>query len=75
MQLASRNNNCKPVIDNDKWLTSEEVSRLTGLAVATLAKYRTQRIGIPFYRLGRAIRYKYGDVESWIHGCKIETDA
>jgi phosphoserine phosphatase len=40
-------------------LTTEDVARITGLSVETLAQWRSQRKGLPFLKLSRnVVRYQ-----------------
>jgi excisionase family DNA binding protein len=43
-----------------------EVSALLGLPVATLANWRCAGKGPPFLRVGRHVRYRRRDVDTWI---------
>lgn len=45
-------------------LSAEEVARLTGLSIETLAQWRSQKRGIPYLKVGRAVRYDPADVQS-----------
>lgn len=54
-----------------KLLTAEEVAALTGLAVETLAQWRSQRRGIPYLKVGRAVRYHPSDVQQYLEGCRV----
>ena len=48
-------------------LTAEDVARVTGLSVETLAQWRSQRKGIPFVKLSRnVVRYRRVDLDSWL---------
>lgn len=48
-------------------LSVEEVSAITGLAVDTLAQWRSQRKGIPFVKLSRnVVRYRQCDLDAWL---------
>ena len=49
-----------------KLLTEKQVSELTGRAVATLQKDRLRGLGLRYVRLGRLVRYRPEDVETWI---------
>ncbi|WP_381562899.1 helix-turn-helix transcriptional regulator [Streptomyces eurythermus] len=55
----------------DEWLTPREASALTKLSLQTLANHRSQKIGIPYTKLGpgRAgrIRYRRSDVEHYLN--------
>ena len=54
-----------------KLLTAEQVAALTSLAVETLAQWRSQRRGIPYLKVGRAVRYDPGDVQRYLEGCRV----
>lgn len=58
-------------MDAKKLLTAEDVAALTGLAVETLAQWRSQKRGIPYLKIGRAIRYDPGDVQEYLEGCRV----
>jgi predicted DNA-binding transcriptional regulator AlpA len=48
-------------------LSTEDVARITGLSVETLAQWRSQRKGIPFLKLSRnVVRYRQGDLDAWL---------
>jgi excisionase family DNA binding protein len=52
-------------------LKSEEVASLTGLSLETLAQWRSQRRGIPYLKVGRAVRYDPADVQAYLEGCRV----
>ena len=58
---ASLNNLLKP----------EEVAHLTGLSIETLAQWRSQKRGIPYLKIGRAVRYDLTDVQAYLEGCRV----
>jgi predicted DNA-binding transcriptional regulator AlpA len=64
----------REAINSNRYLTAAEVEALTGRARATLARDRVKRRGIPYYKMGRIIRYQLKDVLDYIEGCRIETD-
>ncbi len=48
-------------------LTAEDVARVTGLSIETLAQWRSQRRGIPFLKLSRnVVRYRQADLDAWL---------
>lgn len=52
------------------WLTSQQVSANTGIAVKTLANWRSlstpeSPVGPSFLKVGRLVRYAAADVEAW----------
>ena len=52
-------------------LTAEGVAAVTGLSVETLAQWRSQKRGIPYLKVGRAVRYDPADVQTYLEGCKV----
>lgn len=52
-------------------LTAEDVANLTGLSVETLAQWRSQKRGIPYLKIGRAVRYDLADIQAYLEGCKV----
>jgi predicted DNA-binding transcriptional regulator AlpA len=50
----------------EQLLTSKETADRLGLAENTLARMRCQGTGPAFVKLGRAVRYRWRDVELWI---------
>jgi excisionase family DNA binding protein len=56
---------------NNSLLTAEQVAELTGLSVDTLAQWRSQRRGIVYLKIGRAVRYDLNDVQTYLRGCRV----
>ena len=54
-----------------KLLTAEEVAEWTGLSLDTLAQWRSQGRGIPYLKIGRAVRYDPSDVQEYLRGCRV----
>ena len=52
-------------------LTSNQVAEITGLSTETLAQWRSQRRGIPYLKIGRAVRYDPGEVQTYLEGCRV----
>ena len=52
-------------------ISAEQVAELTGLALDTLAQWRSQRRGIPYLKIGRAVRYDLNDVQAYLRGCRV----
>ena len=52
-------------------LDADQVAQLTGLSIDTLAQWRSQRRGIPYLKIGRAIRYDLTDVQNYLRGCRV----
>ena len=47
-------------------LTEQEVSARTGLSLSTLRAHRFKRIGFPYIKIGRAVRYRVCDLEVFL---------
>ena len=52
-------------------LTTKEVADMTGLSRETLAQWRSQRRGIPYLKVGGAVRYDPADVQAYLEGCRV----
>jgi excisionase family DNA binding protein len=54
-------------IQFDELLDDNDAARLLGVKVQTLAVWRmTGRYALPFVRVGRAIRYRRQDIDTWL---------
>jgi predicted site-specific integrase-resolvase len=52
-------------------LTSNQVAEALGLKPQTLDKWRcTGRYELPFYKIGRRVFYRRGDVEVFLESCR-----
>ena len=47
-------------------LNEHDVARLTGLSVATVRRWRLQRQGPRYLKIGAAVRYRPADVTAWL---------
>lgn len=56
------------------YLTDTQVAQITGRAKSTLQKDRVRRVGIPYIKIGRTIRYTLTDVHKYMESNRIETD-
>jgi hypothetical protein len=54
-----------------RFLTEKEVARMTGLALSTLRNTRFQCRGLPYIKIGRAVRYDLRDVVRFMEAHKI----
>ncbi len=52
---------------------TEGASRHLGLAVSTLEKMRVYGDGPPFVKLGRAVRYRVSDLETYLADRVVES--
>lgn len=58
--------------DFPRYLNEAEVSMITGLALPTLRNWRFAKKGIPYTKLGRAIRYKADEVLSFMENHRVQ---
>ena len=47
-------------------LTEREVSSRTGLSLSTLRAHRFKRKGLPYIKIGRSVRYRAQDLETFL---------
>jgi excisionase family DNA binding protein len=52
---------------DERLLTVAELARYLGVPVGTLYQWRYRREGPPGFRVGRYVRYRRNDVETWVH--------
>ena len=51
--------------DLETAIDSHETARILGLFPVTLQQIRARGDGPPFFRIGRTVRYRLGDVIAW----------
>ncbi len=52
---------------DDRLVSPAELANFLGVPVATIYQYRYRGEGPPGFRVGRHVRYRWGDVEAWLH--------
>jgi excisionase family DNA binding protein len=57
----------------DRLLTVGDLAEYLGVPVATLYAWRYHRQGPPGFRVGRHLRYRWADIETWIND-RIKAD-
>ena len=60
-----------PSSTNARLLTAEDVAEWTGLSLDTLAQWRSRKRGMPYLKIGRAVRYHPSDVQEYLRGCRV----
>ena len=55
-----------------KYLNEKETANLTGLALPTLRNHRCKGCGLPYIKIGRAVRNSFQDVIEYFEGHKIK---
>ena len=53
------------------YISEKEASSILGLSIKKMQKDRLQRIGLPYYKFGRSVRYKIADIEDWASRQKV----
>ena len=56
------------------WLTESEVSKLIGVTRATLQNWRWRRVGLPYSKFMRSVRYKESDLYEYMESGRIEPE-
>lgn len=54
---------------NQSYLSAREVSHRLGIPLKTLEVWRYRRVGPPFYKFGRLVRYGASDLDAWEETC------
>lgn len=54
------------------WVTEKRVSEITEIALQTLRNQRSRGIGFPYYKLGRSVRYRLGDILSYMEARRVD---
>ncbi len=54
-------------------LTEQDVSELLQISVKTLQGQRWQKVGIPYLKIGRSVRYRRDDVERFLDQAIVKT--
>lgn len=49
-----------------RWLTIKEVAAQFGFNRRTLYRWRSEKTGPPYFRLGGAVRYREDELNAWI---------
>jgi len=58
-----------------RYLSSKEVADQLGLHNDTLKAWRARDEGPPYFRMGRAIRYRPEEVEKWLEEKRVDGGA
>jgi excisionase family DNA binding protein len=48
----------------NKWITKEELARCLGVSRSLVSRLMTE--GLPYLKVSRAVRFRLGDVETWL---------
>ncbi len=58
---------------NKRYLSPKEVEEAFNIPTTTLEKWRYRKVGPPYRKLGKLVRYQCSEVESWVERHKIHT--
>jgi hypothetical protein len=61
-------------MNHKTYIDEKIVSEITGLAIQTLRNHRFLRKGLPYHKVGRAIRYCLDDIYSYMDSKKIDPE-
>ena len=56
------------------WVNEKEASDITKRAIQTLRNDRFAGKGIPYYKVGRSVRYRLEDIINYMEARKIPTE-
>lgn len=59
----------------DGRVNCRDACKFLGLSYKTLATQRSQGIGPPFLRVGKAIHYRLDDLQNWLESCRAQSTA
>jgi|TARA_Y100000294_G_C8428990_1_gene285997 excisionase family DNA binding protein len=60
-----------PKLTADTLLSSKEMALIYGFSKKTLENHRAQRVGIPYIKIGRMVRYRKSDVDQYLEQHRI----
>lgn len=52
--------------------TESQLAKFLNTEVRTLQSWRYQKIGIPYIKVGRSVRYRKSDVETYLANQRVE---
>ncbi len=61
------------IVPNKQYLTQKQVSNLYNLPESSLEKWRNRKVGPPYHKLGKHIRYCQNEVDEWVGQRKVVT--
>lgn len=61
-----------PISPASPWLNEKAVAAITGLSVHTLRAHRQHHRGIPYAKVGRAVRYSASEVQAYMNSRQVQ---
>lgn len=59
------------ILNDDRLLSRSEVHSYFGLTQRFLEVSAVRRDGPPMVKIGRSVRYRVGDLRTWIESCRV----
>lgn len=61
------NNQAKPAMNDEEWFDYSEAARFLDTPIGTLQVWvSTNRYAIPYYKIGRNVRFKKSELAAWM---------
>ena len=54
------------------WLTTQQAAEYLSTTRATLADWRTKRVGPVYAKIGGIVRYKQADLDAWLEASRVK---
>jgi hypothetical protein len=55
-----------------RWISEKEAAKIMSVSVSTLRAHRFLRKGLPYIKVGRAVRYSLEDIANFMQAHRIE---
>lgn len=62
----------QPILNDDRLLNRSEVQSYFGLSIRYLQSAAVRGDGPPMVKIGRSVRYRVGDLRTWVETCRVE---
>ena len=60
--------------NNNEYLNADEAASFTRYTLSALARFRCERRGPPYIRIGRVVRYRRTDLVHWMDANRVEPE-
>lgn len=55
-----------------RWISEKDAAKIMSVSVSTLRAHRCLRKGLPYIKVGRAVRYSLEDITNFMQAHRIE---
>jgi hypothetical protein len=62
-------------LDAEQLYSEQDLARITGRSIASIRRDRMFRVGCPFVKIGKLVRYSPTDVREYLERCRRPTRA